>query len=47
MQNRKAILLVKTRRLVQNILFTSAQLSPVNAAKILKSDSIEIGKNCC
>lgn len=74
MQNRKVILLVKTRkmfcsnckcekktfsechpfvenngkktvRLVQNILFTSAQLSSVNAAKILKSNSIEVGKS--
>lgn len=35
----------KTRRLVQNILFTSAQLSSVNAAKILKSNSIEVGKS--
>ncbi len=35
----------KTRRLVQNILFTSAQLSSVNAEKILKSNSIEVGKS--
>ena len=74
MQNRKVILLVKTRkmfcsnckcekktfsechpfvenngkksrRLVQNILFTSAQLSSVNAAKILKLNSIEVRKS--
>lgn len=45
MQNRKVIFLVKTRRLVQNILFTSAQLSSVNAEKILKSNSIEVGKS--
>lgn len=73
MQNRKVVLLVKTRkmfcsncqcekktfsechpfvenngkkttRLVQNILYTSTQLSSVNAAKILNANSIEVGK---
>lgn len=74
MQNRKVVLLVKTRkmfcsncqcekktfserhmftqnngkktaRLIQNILYTSTQLSSVNAAKIMKSNSIEVGKS--
>ena len=77
MQNRKVVLLIKTRkmicmndqckkktfskrhsfvdlnvkkttRFIQNILYMSTQLSSVNAANILKSNSIEIRKiNVC
>jgi len=35
----------KTERLIKNILYTSAQLSSVNASKLLKSDHIIAGKS--
>lgn len=35
----------KTNRLVQNIIYTSTQLSSVNASKILKSSSIDVCKS--
>jgi len=35
----------KTERLIKNILWTSAQLSSMNASKLLKSDHITVGKS--
>lgn len=35
----------KTNRLIKNIIYTSTQLSSVNASKVLKSSSIEVSKS--
>ena len=35
----------KTKRLEKNILFTSAQLSSINASKILKTNRIDVSKS--
>ena len=35
----------KTNRLIKNIIYTSTQLSSVNASKVLKSSSIDVSKS--
>ena len=35
----------KTNRLIQNILYTSSQLSSLNASKLLKSENITVCKS--